>query len=215
MKLTLGGGRVVVACPTKSCGEQVDVGPPAHKVTVGLSTGITVSPAVVCPFCSMTFDVRRGQVRPLGGYGLPPRHVAYTPQTRPAADDAVVVSRRGSDTSGAGEGDAGHHAEDEPEPVPQADPYPHRKPMGEEAPLVEEAPGDPDTLLTSDPDAPPSDVPNDEYTYWHPTSYTKDELVRACEQKELPTSGTKAELCKRLNGFYAGEEATESGGEEE
>lgn len=196
MKLTLGRGRVALSCPNPECDLPVEVGPPAHQVTVGLSTGVTISPAAVCPHCAIVFDIRRGKVRGMGGYGLPPRQVAYVPETRPASEDAIVVSPAGSGDSASSPGeDVGVDEVDDaeagrlrptkslPEPVDVPEPEAVADAGDVEAPAVPPSPvdfADPGVVIDA-------------------SAYTKLELSDMCASQNLPTSGTKVELEARLN----------------
>lgn len=201
MKVTLKAGRIEVSCP--SCEVRVRVGAPRHKVTIGHVTGVTVTPAAVCPECYGVFDIRRDIVRPLGKYSLPPQHLAFLPDTRDEDAPTQVVKQPRSPIQDTPQGYTG---EPEPEPEPASTLESVDDDSGDEqadhndgAHMDTEQPDEvAEESLTPDSEPEP-DSEEEPRAVIHPKDYTKVELQAMCEAEGLPTDGTKASLAHSLN----------------
>lgn len=173
MNISLENGRVLVGCPR--CNTHLALGPPRHKITVGLTAGLTVTPAAMCPGCAHVFDVRRGEVRSLGQYKLPPARTAYEPQVG-------RVSPAGITLTGGGMGELAELAH-----IPETQAGP--------APAPAEPEGQPEPEVVAEPVTP---EPDTQLVLGEPSDFTPAQLRKRLSEHHLEPKGNKATMLARL-----------------
>ena len=194
MNITLENGRVLVDCPR--CQARLALGPPRHRITVGLTAGLTVTPAVVCPGCSRVFDVRKGETRSLGQYALPPARLAYEPAVQRRGPAGLVLSAPGGGrlgelaelanppATGASLGVGAQPAAEALGPAPAAGAA-----VPGETPLVEAKPDEPESNIMA--------------VVGEPDDFTAGELRKQLTRHRItPAKGNKNTMLARLREHY-------------